>query len=320
MTRIDLHAHYVPGELADELAAVGGQPIAMRHAPQMDDRLAEMDAAGVDRQILSLGAFQPYWPETSAAVQAARLANSLYHEATRSPRFGAFGCVPLPHGQEAAGEAVRCLDELGFDGIGLSCSTLGVPLDDQRIDPLWTELDDRNAVVYLHPGWGLGVPAEAVTGMADYSTVLGPVFGVWVESAVAVVRLVLSGVTTRYPNVRFIVAAMGGALPLQWGRLLDTAEFATQFDSNPELGSLGDGLRGFHFDTSTLDDTAVFAARRAGLVERLVFGSDAPLSDMARAVASVQDSALLSSAEKVAILDQRAESLLSTRSTAVEDA
>jgi aminocarboxymuconate-semialdehyde decarboxylase len=312
--RIDVHAHYMPAELAGIFGELGGRPIRMHHPTEMNERLAAMDTAGVDRQILSLGALHPYWADAGAAVEGAQAANSVYHEVTveHPGRFGAFGSIPLPHAGHAAREAARCLDELGFAGIGLGCSAAGRPLDDAEFDPLWRELDRRRAVVYLHPG---GANQLAV-GVSDYPMLLGPVFGSPAESAVAAVRLVLRGVTTRFPGIRFLLGAMGGALPYQWHQLLRSASFASHADPGTEPARLAEELRRFYYDTSSIDRTYVIAAREAGLTDRLVFGSDAPWGDPITSVASIEGCDLLTPEEKDLILDRRAEALIAGDPTA----
>ncbi|MFE9686698.1 amidohydrolase family protein [Streptomyces sp. NPDC006285] len=306
--RVDVHAHYMPSELAEVFEQLGGAPIRMRHDTDMTARLADMKDGGIDRQILSLGGVHPYWKDRTAAVEGARAANDVYHRALAEHpgRFGAFGAVPLPHAQEAACEAVRCLDELGFQGIGLGCSAAGRPLDDPEFEPMWAELDRREAVVHLHPG----VANRLAVGISDYPMLLGPTFGSPTETAVAAVRLVLSGLTTRHPGIRFLVAAMGGALPHHWHKLLRNASFISQGAASLQPIRLVEHLRRFSYDTSHLDAAYVVAAREAGLIDRLVLGSDAPWGKSAESVAAVNDCDQLSAGEKKHILDHGAEALL----------
>ncbi|MEU9734758.1 amidohydrolase family protein [Streptomyces sp. NPDC048002] len=297
---VDVHAHYMPDELADAFEGLGGPPIRMRHDTDLTKRLADLDAAGIHRQILSLGGVQPYWHDAAAAVEAARTANDIYHRtcAGYQGRFGAFGTVPLPHAEEAAREAARCLDHLGFDGIGLGCSAAQSPLDKPEFEALWLELDRREAVVHLHPG----LANQLAVGIEDYPMLLGPCFGSPTETAVAAVRLVLSGVTTRYPRIRFVLAAMGGALPHHWHKLMRSASVMARFDATLQPEALESQLRRFTYDTSSLDEGHVFAAREAGLIDRLVLGSDAPWGSPVESVATITGSRQLSPPEKDHVL------------------
>jgi aminocarboxymuconate-semialdehyde decarboxylase len=203
---VDVHAHHLPERLGEVFTRLSGRPYPLRHKEDHSRRLADLDEAGVDEQILGLGAVQPYWPDAAASAEAARIANDLYAGmCAEVPRFRAFGAVPLPHTGAAAAEAVRCLDELGFAGIGLGCSADGIVLDDPSLEEFWAALDDRAAVVYLHPG----VRNDVAVGVADYPMLLGPVFGSPAEEGVALTRLALSGAFRRHRRIRWIAGAMG---------------------------------------------------------------------------------------------------------------
>ncbi|MFJ4828630.1 amidohydrolase family protein [Streptomyces sp. NPDC088747] len=280
MVTVDVHAHHLPTVLGERFTALSGRPYPLRHSEDQSRRIADLDQAGVDRQVLGLGAVQPYWSDRRAAVEGARFANDLYARtvADHDDRLRAFAAVPLPHPDDAIAEAVRCLDDLRFDGIGLGCSADGVPLDDPRFDPLWAELDARSAVVHLHPGVanGLGV------GVADHPMLLGPVFGSPAETAIAVTRLALAGVMTRFPHVRLLVGAMGGTLLVARAKLAESLERGSQHGNGFDAPGVLAALDGLWFDTSSIDPVLTLAAREADAVGRLVFGSDTPWGSATR--------------------------------------
>jgi len=138
-------------------------------------------------------------------------------------------------------------------------------------------------------------------GSAEYH--LAPDFCSPTETALALCRLVVSKVTTRYPNVRIVAAAMGGALPF----------FAHRFDhgiskSHPELyeelGGVLPQLRRFWSDTSMTEEPyALESVRRSLGTDRLVFGSDLPRGPLADVVDFIVSSPLLTEPEKTHILD-----------------
>src|SRR5215218_2946828 len=163
--RIDVHAHHFPPPYIALLEQLGlpGARAGVQRAPAgtmpLDERLVLIDRLGIDVQVLSMAVAMPYLDDAAAAREAARLGNNLYAAICRAHggRFAAFGCLPLPHVATAVDEAARCLDELGFQGITLGCSVLGRQLDDLSFEPLWHWLDQRAAVVFLHPqGTGVG--------------------------------------------------------------------------------------------------------------------------------------------------------------------
>lgn len=275
MTIIDVHAHYLPTALGEVFSRLGPVQYPLRHPTDQTARLADLDAAGVERQIISLGAVQPYWPDAGASTEAARYANDLYADVVRQHgrRLGAFGAVPLPHAEASVAEAIRCLDELGFEGIGLGCSADGVPLDDPRFDGFWTALDERSAVAHIHPG----TANSCLVGVAEHPMLLGPNFGSTAEEGVAATRLALSGHVSRFSNVKFVFAGMGGALPIQYDKLTHSLHgMVLHGDASVDVEAVLAELNGLWFDASTIDPVTTLAMELSFGLERVVFGSDAP--------------------------------------------
>src|SRR5581483_12020677 len=186
MMRIDVHAHYFPGDYMDCLARLGHPDAraAVLRAPggqmPLDERMALLDRTGVDLQVLSPAAAVPYLEEQAGAVEAARTLNDAFAALCRQypGRFAAFASLPMPHVEAALAEIARCLDTLGMVGVTLGCSVLGRQLDDPAFEPLYAELDRRGSVLFLHP-----VGAGAGPGSADYG--IRWMVGAPVEDAVA---------------------------------------------------------------------------------------------------------------------------------------
>ncbi|HZU05286.1 MAG TPA: amidohydrolase family protein [Chloroflexota bacterium] len=276
--RIDVHAHYFHPEYLACLARCLGEAVTLHTARAPgghltpEEILGLLDESGVDLLVLSPSASQPYAPREADAVAAARLCNDIYADlARRYPgRFAAFGTVPLPHVDAAIAEAARCLDTLGFVGINTGCSVAGRPLDDPAFDPFWAELNRRGAVLFLHPV-GIGGPC-----MDKYN--LAFLVGAPFEDTVAALRLVLSGVTTRYPRIRVIVPHLGGTLPF----LLARIDGAPGRGGPPRPrdacveGPVSAHLRRFWYDTVNHDPNALRCALAAFGADRLLLGSDFP--------------------------------------------
>src|SRR5262249_24207171 len=129
-----------------------------------------------------------------------------------SRRLQAFGSVPLPHVDAAIAEASRCLDELRMLGITLGCSVGERTLDDPAFEPFWNELDRRKTVVLLHPIFRATDPH---TQQYELARMPGACF----DDTPAALRLLLSGLTDRNPNVRIIVPHFGGTLPVIYPRI-----------------------------------------------------------------------------------------------------
>lgn len=310
--RIDVHAHYFPEEYVDFLVRLGSRTTGAVIRPPgspLDERIAMLDEAGIDLQVLSVGPAVPYFERQDDAVAAARMANDLCAEAARGHggRYAVFGSVPLPHVDAAIAEAARCLDELGFPGLTIGCSVAGRPLDDPTFEPFYAELDRRGTVLFLHP---LGIMVEH--GMAEYG--LPWVLGAPLEDAVAALRLVYSGVAQRYPNLKIVVPHFGGVLPFLLERLDYQAEglrarnpSAMQLEGPPSAA-----VPQLWFDTVNQYGPALRCACEAFGTERLVFGTDFPYLPgprFKRCVTYVEEAGLQADDAR-AILDENAARLL----------
>jgi aminocarboxymuconate-semialdehyde decarboxylase len=261
--------------------------------------IEQMEAGGVDLTIASLGALQPYFPGAGPAVRAARYANAMLADAVAlgGGRIQAFGSLPLPHAAAAAEEVAFCLDECGFTGINLGPSAGGRPLDDPAFDDVWAALDERHAVIHIHPG---AHPRMGV-GSADFG--LAPFFGGPAEMAFALVRLVLAKIPIRYPNITVIAANLGGTIPFLVRRFDERLRTA-QPDLYEDSGGIIGQFQRFWYDTNTGDPGAIECVRCTYGVDRLVLGSDTPGAPVTRAIESIESSESLGQDEKARILDR----------------
>jgi aminocarboxymuconate-semialdehyde decarboxylase len=273
---IDVHAHHYPAELVELMAALGSPAVAAVQGAgaelPLEQRLALLDEVGIARQVLSVGILAPDFAKPEHAVAAARRANDLYARVCQQQpaRLAAFGAVPLPHTGAAVREAQRCLDELGMLGITLGCSVAGRPLDDPAFAPLFDELDRRSAVVFLHP---VGASTGPLTADLGLPWMLGAVF----EDTIAAVRLVLSGMASRYTRLRVIVPHLGGAAPFVIERLEYYAGVERRRGHAPRFdGTVGDQLRRLWYDTVNLEPAALRCAITGFGADRLVLGTDFP--------------------------------------------
>jgi 6-methylsalicylate decarboxylase len=251
---------------------VAGRTVWPEHPTELESRTDDLEADGVQLQIIGLGHNQPYVADASAALHCARFANDLYAEASNRfhGRFGVFGAIPLPHTGYAIEEASRCLDEFGFAGIGVGTTANGKSLDDPSFEELWAELDRRHAVVFVHP---VGTPDTFSTGLDAF--MMGPKYGGPMEATVATTRLVVSGVTRRYPNIRWIIAPMGGSIGYLWRRFEEITEclHQDQWLANEPRQE----LKKLYYDTTLTDDPAAIKFFIDSLgADRLVLGTDAP--------------------------------------------
>ena len=222
---IDVHAHAMPAAYRECLDRLGALPATMpppssaaigRYLPlapatdrpeDLAERIALMDDAGVTIQILS-PTFAPYFDDAAQAVEAARTVNdALAAMVAYAPdRLAAFASLPLPHVDAALAEMARCLDELGMAGVTLQCFCKDRSIADPLFEPLYAEMQRRGAVLFLHPCMN-GLCSRFLT---DWS--LASAAGPTIEDSVVAMHLMVSGIPSRYPDVRIIIPHLGGGL------------------------------------------------------------------------------------------------------------
>jgi predicted TIM-barrel fold metal-dependent hydrolase len=178
------------------------------------ERIALMDQAGVERQILST-VVAPYLQDESHAVAAARHINNAHAGIVRKhpTRFSSYAALPLPHIDASLNELKRGLDELKMIGIAIQCFCLDQSVADDRFDPIYQELDRREGIVFFHPCVN-GLCSPLVTDWGLNSTV-----GAVVEDTIVALHLIIKQIPHRYPRIKFIVPHFGGVLPMLLNRL-----------------------------------------------------------------------------------------------------
>jgi predicted TIM-barrel fold metal-dependent hydrolase len=274
--RLDVHAHYFSKEYVALLERLGidsdrlepGHRL-LHPSREVDfaERFAAMDRAHVDKQILSVSGVTPYMLDEKKAVEGARFINDEYAAIAREmpKRFAAFGILPMPHIKAAVAEIARSLDELDMWGVAMTTSILGTSLADSSFDPIYAELDKRGAVLFLHPaGLACGSAELVSTGL---TWPLGAPF----EDSMAILELLQSGFTQRFPRIRTIVPHLGGTLPFLIQRL---DHMAQRF--MPGKGVPREELSKFWFDTVNGYPPSLRLAIETFGLERIVFGTDWP--------------------------------------------
>ena len=169
--RIDVHQHILPPFYRDALAASGIADAGGRALPEWgpDAALELMDLLGTATGIVSVSTpGTGFLNDTSEASDLARRLNDYTAgiAAEHSGRLGYFATLPMPDIGAAAAEAARALDELAADGVVLLANNQGRYLGGAGQDELWRCLDERGAVVFVHPA---ELPAPAVDGIPPFA-------------------------------------------------------------------------------------------------------------------------------------------------------
>jgi uncharacterized protein len=231
MRTIALEEHF----WTPELAALGGPGVlAGPDGPRLDarlrdlgeDRIADMDASGIDLQVISHIPRAAQAMPGDSGVAAARRANDYLASAVArgSGRLAGFASLPTAAPAAAADELERAVRELGFVG-GMIHSTLGTNdafLDDARFDVLLARFEELGVPLYLHPAPPSAAIAETLfSGLRPgVSAALGTAAWGWhAEAGLHTLRLVLNGVFDRHPGLRLIIGHCGEMIPFMLARI-----------------------------------------------------------------------------------------------------
>jgi 6-methylsalicylate decarboxylase len=311
--RIDVHAHYWTEDYLDLLKDLGkadadaARGLGAGGGADLTARLRLMDRAGVETQVLSACPQLLNGPDGQKAARAARFVNDQYTElAGRQPgRFRAFAALPLPHVDESIAELRRALDELGMAGIAMTTTVDGRALVEPGFEPIFAELNRRDAVLYLHPA-GNNACSPLI---GDYH--LTWMVGAPVEDTISVMHLITHGIPVRYPNIKIINSHLGGALPMLLQRADD--QYRWEAPDTPEPPSVA--ARRMWYDTVGHGHVpALRCAIDSFGADRLLLGTDFPYETgdvFVRAVDYISDPRIDTAAAR-AILDQNASALLGT--------
>src|SRR5438874_3399319 len=302
--RTDVHPHHYPAADFELIERAGGafsfatDPSGQRIiryrgsrffgvTPPMTDpalRLKDMDGAGIDIAILSLSTPNVFFAEGAAQAPVARMVNDAYAEliAAHPERFRGFASIPMDDPDAALAELHRAIDELGLNGVILLSNIRGRPLTDPAYRRFFEEADRMALCVLLHPM----LPASA-DAFRDF--VLGPLVGFPFDTTLAVARMCYAGMLRELPNIRWIVAHAGGAIPYLAERLdngyRDFAEDRVHIDELPSAY-----LKKLTYDTVTFSPHVLRLLRDWAGADHMAMGSDYPhkLGDITRAVTTIE--------------------------------
>ncbi len=233
--RIDVQTHHMPEAYVKALAARTDYPRfekegdgwAALGTPQarlpmgsgildLSAKLEEMDACRIDMALLSVNIPGPdLAADPKEADELARIGNDGIAEAvSRHPdRFRGFASLGYGDIDGTCKELERCVDDLGFVGLQVFAYVGGRrPLDDPAFGPVWAILAARGIPLVLHPG-----PSPSGPVYGDYW--LGPLVGFLFDESLAALRLILSGIMDRQPDLKVLLPHGGAVLPLLMGRI-----------------------------------------------------------------------------------------------------
>ena len=195
--------------IVDELADLGRK------------RLAHMDAAGVDVQVLSFGSPGPQGFAADIAIPMARDANDLLHEAVKAhpDRFAGFAALPTADPKAAADELERTVTKLGFKGTMIHGHTQGSFLDERKYWVIFERAQALGVPIYLHPT--LAHPSAMASYFNGYEELARAGWGFAIDTSCHFLRIVFAGVFDAFPDLKIILGHLGEGLPFAMHRLND---------------------------------------------------------------------------------------------------
>ncbi len=206
--KFDFHAHAILPSYVDALKKSGINAAAEEGFPlpkwSLEEHLQFMDAADIDFTILSIAT--PHISDSSSV----RAINEEFAEICRRfpEKFGFAATLPLPNVEDSIKELKFATEKLGALGVKVASNSNGIYLGDERLDPIFAELNKKNSLVIIHPSPARQLPRENV--------VTGKVMALFeypADTTRAVLNILANGTLEKFPNLKFVVPHCGSFLP-----------------------------------------------------------------------------------------------------------
>ena len=241
---MDVHSHIITPEFVSALENEGrlmdeGFPLPKYN---VENHLKWMDETGVQTSVLTLAAPQPSSAHTIRQTNEAAARIKKEHPG----RFLFCAALPLPNVDAAISEVIYALDTLKADGIKLATNVGGQYLGAPELDTLFSVLNERKAVIILHPHRPVPVNKQVMQqtplAMQEYLS----------ETTRAVSNMISRNVLARYNNIKVVVPHCGAYLPLAIPRMrsltpvMQTNKMVGEIDYEANLRALYYDLAGAH--------------------------------------------------------------------------
>lgn len=275
--RIDVHHHIIPPRwLKEESARMAARAMDFTRVAQWTPTMSleAMDRHGIATAVTSISTVTVDRDPGSAAALArdcnefaARLA------ADHRGRFGVFALLPLPHVDAALAETEYAASALNADGFKLQTNYEDKWPGDPAFAPVFDELNRRKAAVFFHP-----TVASCCLGLLP--GINAPLMEYPFDTCRAIASLLFGGTFARCPDIKFIFAHGGGAMPMLAHRIGGLAERRKDL-AEMLPGGILPALRKLNFDIVSVTNPPAMAALRAlTSPDRLLFGTDCPYVQM----------------------------------------
>jgi aminocarboxymuconate-semialdehyde decarboxylase len=250
------------------------EAVLVARMSDVTERIARMDAMGVDMQVLSSSLVQQvtYWADPQESLRMERLLNDRMAAvvAANPKRLIGLGGVPLAAPALAVAELKRCMGELGLAGVGISTTARDMELGDAALRPFWEKAEELGAVVYIHPAGNSDRRFE--------KWYLWNSIGQSFEEAMAIASLMYEGILDAFPRLRICISHGGGYMPYYMGRIARNyvEKPATRVNMRK---SPAEYLRMLYYDSCVYEPEALEALVKRVGADRVLLGSDYPVGE-----------------------------------------
>lgn len=321
---VDFHNHFYPRAYLDELKReegyaslktdregrllveyLGDYNVVVGGHVDLEDRLRDMKRCGVDVQVITLTTPGVERERPERGVRLARLTNDAYGDIMEKHRgaFVALATLPMQDPEAAVAEFERAVRDRGLRGAMVFSNAGGRPLDSREFFPVFEKAVQLDVPIFIHPTSPINHLA-----MEDYRLV--PIMGFGVDTGLAVLRLVFSGVMERLPALKLVAAHTGGVFPYLRGRI------EVAYHAYPEARvniskPPSEYLKRVWLDTVCYDPDVLASSYAFAGPDKMVMGSDYPhqIGDLEHCVGRVK-AMNIGEEEKRKILGENAAKLL----------
>jgi len=199
-------------------------------------RIADLDKAGLDTQVMSKTIPDPSVLPREEGVYWAKKINDHYAEACRAypGRLYAMACLPYQDVDASCKELERCIKDLGVKGIQMFSNCNGDVMFDPKFDPIFKMASDHKLPVLMHPTVPLTKDAM------KKSRIPYQLYGYTVDTTMATIALIFNGVFQRHKGLKVVHVHLGGVAPYLVRRLQDSwkgyaKEWKLELDEHPDL-------------------------------------------------------------------------------------
>jgi predicted TIM-barrel fold metal-dependent hydrolase len=305
---IDVHHHVAPtnwlsqGGTPDEARVFKGWSVAKT--------LEEMDQAGVATSYASITVPGKRFDDPASARRVSRECNDYMADLrVRHPgRFGLFALVPMPNIADTLAEIAYAYDTLKADGIGVFTSYGEKYIGNAAFEPVFAELNRRNAVVFVHPTVGPccgNVQPWLTTAQIEYGT----------DTTRAIAEYIFLGGTQKFPNVKMIWSHAGGTMPFLAERFINSGEGSMK--SRVPNGFLAEAQKCYYDTAQVPSKGAMLALRTIVPPSQILYGTDYPYRDFAWTSKMLADDAVFNPREMQGINRDNAAKMLAQAGKAV---